>query len=107
MTGDFIRAWHKGGRSLSVCSQQKSCCEKTLLWASKSELQPIPAEGCDSHLLLWSCHLNNGSVVWFEETGSSGKEKCLSWLGLGSGRGQPRSSAFPKPLPQHPLLELF
>lgn len=50
--GDFIRAWHKRGRSLSVFSQQESCCEKTLLWALKSELQPIPAEGGGSHLLL-------------------------------------------------------
>lgn len=90
-----------------MCSQQKSCCEKTLLWALKSELQSIPAEGSDSHLLLWSCHLNNDSVVWFEEAGSSGKEKCLSWLGLGSGREQPRPSAFPKPLLKHPQLDLF
>lgn len=86
---------------------RKAAVKKTFLWALKSEVQPIPAEGCDSHLLLWSCHLNNDSVVWFEETGSSGKENWLSWLGLGSGREQPRPSAFPKPSPQHPQLDLF
>lgn len=90
-----------------MCSQQKSCCEKTLLWALKSEVQPIPAEGCDSHLLLGSCHLNSDSVVCFEETGSSGEEKCLAWLGLGSRREQPRPLALPKPSPQHPQLDLF
>jgi len=63
---------------LSACSQKKSYSEKTLLWALKSELQPIPAEGCDDRLLLRSCHLNNDTVVWFEKATSNEKEKCLS-----------------------------
>lgn len=68
---------------LSACSQKKSFSEKTLLWALKSELQPIPAEGCDDCLLLWSCHLNNDTVVWFEKTRSNEKDKCVSYVGLG------------------------
>lgn len=99
-----------GTREVGACQSapsRKAAVKKTLLWALKSELQPVPAEGCDSHLLLWSCHLNNDSVVWFEGTGSRGKEKCLSGLGLGSGREQPRPSAFPKPSPQYPQLDLF
>lgn len=85
VSGGYIMGWHIGGWAvrLSACSHKKSIRGKTLLWALKPELRPIPAEGCDDRLLLWGCHLNNDTVVRFEKTTSNEKEKCLSYTWLG------------------------
>lgn len=87
--------WRVSHSACQHAPRRKASVKKTLLWALKSELQPIPAEGCDERLLLWSCHLNNDAVVWFEKTTSNEKAKFLSYMWLG--RYQLESSPGPQP----------
>lgn len=72
-----------GTREVGACQcapSRKAAVIKTLLWALKSELQPIPAEGCDSHLLLGIAIWTMTMLCGLKGQGAVGRRSvCWGW----------------------------